>query len=219
MRIYLITLCILYFLSTNIALRCQVLTLRIFGGGGSFVLQGSTSGTTNFILERSIDLTNWTHYASIVSKTSSFRLVEGQTPPPPEPPRFFRLAAIRTDFAERKQRWDGLGWSDYRFRFYRACFCPPHVYLSALVTVRDGVVVAVEDVRSEGQPVAKPENFEVKTIEQMFALVDASVASSDLTVVDYHEVLGFPERIEIDWLASGFDDEETYRASDVVRLP
>lgn len=81
------------------------------------------------------------------------------------------------------------------------------------------MVVAVEDVRSEGQPVAKPENFEVKTIEQMFALVDASVASSDLTVVDYHEVLGFPERIEIDWLASGFDDEETYRASDVVRLP
>ena len=43
-------------------------------------------------------------------------------------------------------RWEGRGFTDYRFEFRAACFCPPELNQWAEIEVRGGVVVAARSV-------------------------------------------------------------------------
>lgn len=195
------------------------LSVNAIGRSGVFWLEGNTGGATNLLVEVSTNLTNWVEYLTVHSRSSRFELNEGRILLPANQPRFFRMAATPSQVAERNRNWEERGLTHYRFRYERICFCPPHIFLSAVVTVRDGVVVAVEDIKSLGMPVANPGNAEFKSIEQLFALIEERSADHELVAVGFNDVLDYPERIETEFSERMTDDVESFRASDLVALP
>ena len=104
--------------------------------------------------------------------------------------------------AHAQARWEGRPFADYSFEIRTFCFCPPEINRWTRVSVRGGIVVAVEAV--EPDP-----NFPITTltywrpIDALFADLHRAMKESSgfssyyaAILVDYDAVLGYPTSIE-----------------------
>jgi hypothetical protein len=115
----------------------------------------------------------------------------------------------RLDAAEWK--WDHAGIDDYVFTLRIGCFCGGPDRVS--ITVQNDVVV---EVRTIPEGVLVPATSGYPTIRELFAIlrdaIDLPAADVD---ADYHDGLGYPREIWVDWHASTADDEVSYEVSDL----
>jgi Family of unknown function (DUF6174) len=115
--------------------------------------------------------------------------------------------------------WRSQGLEGYRFRWQRTCFCPVELIAPAVVTVRDGVVVAAE-LEDDGSAVPAEDLGRYETIDDVFAaLFDAIRGSAYLIRVRYHPDRGYPETLYVDQDLRIADEEYGLEISGVAPLP
>jgi hypothetical protein len=118
-------------------------------------------------------------------------------------------------FGSAQRLWTSQNLTDYDFEYRRGCFCPNPGTIS--VAVRDGEVVA--GITEDGEPLPAEELAEVPTVAELFDIARDAFANADEVSVEYHETLGYPTRISIDWYEDAADDEVSYTARNLEPVP
>ena len=119
--------------------------------------------------------------------------------------------------AENRANWSKSGVTSYRYVISRSCECLPESAGPVTVEVRDGQVVS----RRYGSGAAvSPQYSEIfTTVPGLFEVIQEAVDLPAASLaVRYHQALGYPESIAIDWVAGAIDDEVSYRVNDFTIL-
>ncbi|MES3035215.1 MAG: DUF6174 domain-containing protein [Gemmatimonadota bacterium] len=91
-----------------------------------------------------------------------------------------------------QDRWRGAGLRSYSFNSTVYCFCPDEYVGTKRVTVRNGLVTAVVDVRTGA---SNPLSWR-QPVDSLFALVRReAIRLPAFLDVSYDDRLGFPRRI------------------------
>ena len=120
--------------------------------------------------------------------------------------------------ASARARWDATGLTSYTYTYRMACFCPPQILETALVSVSEGQVTGVYLVDS-ARP-ASPETFDLyHTIDGLFDRLDANLAQEPAQFeVTYHREAGYPTSADVDISRQIADEEYSFTASDLVAV-
>ena len=112
-----------------------------------------------------------------------------------------------------RARWYGSGIADYQFTIARLCECTPESVGPVVVEVRDGQVA--ERKYASGSTV-DPQYADLFTdVPGLFELIDEAIRRDAAGLaVRYNSAYGYPESIQIDWVAGTVDDEVSYRITD-----
>lgn len=128
----------------------------------------------------------------------------------------FPLVSVSDDTVELDQnraRWQAAGMTDYRYGYRKHCECYSEAPPETVVTVLEGRVADVRH-RPEGaslEVTAAESSLEwYWTIDDLFGLVRTALERNATVRVRYHEQLGYPLGIYIDY--------GTDHASDVLDL-
>lgn len=118
-----------------------------------------------------------------------------------------------TALALNRARWFGSGIADYEFTIARVCECLPEMAGPVVVEVRGGVVQ--ERTYASGTSV-DPQYADLFTgVPGLFDLIDEAIRRDAAGLaVRYDATYGYPESIQIDWVAGAVDDEVSYRITD-----
>jgi hypothetical protein len=118
-----------------------------------------------------------------------------------------------TELASSRARWFSRGVSDYQFTIARVCECAPESAGPVVVEVRDGVVS--ERKYASGTSVDPQYSDLFTSVPGLFDLIDEAIRRDAAGLaVRYNGTFGYPESIQIDWLAGAVDDEVSYRITD-----
>lgn len=122
-----------------------------------------------------------------------------------------------TALAFSRARWFNAGISDYQFTIARVCECLPEMAGPVVVEVRGGAVV--ERTYASGTSV-DPQYADLFTaVPGLFDLIDEAIRRDAAGLaVRYNAEYGYPESIQIDWVAGAVDDEVSYRITDFALL-
>lgn len=122
------------------------------------------------------------------------------------------LAPVGEEFDARR-RWASRGPSAYTYTVERGCYCLDSAIGPVDVTVRDGVVESRRYTRTGGT--VSPRFAELfPTIEGLFAQIDSARSRKAASLrVEYDPDLGYPTRIDIDFVEQMADDEIFWRSS------
>jgi|SRR4051812_33964641 len=192
-----------------------------------FSIVVTMTSPTDFLIERSSDLSNWHGYISVFPRVASFYLWQRyvlQSNPPPT--KFYRVSRAARSIEELRNKWLELGATKYRFDFLSHCSClPGKGNIHARLTVETGKVTAIENpvFYPGGAPVENPDPSQFRTIDELFSLLldytQTASPLSDLVAVEFDENQFFPRWIYSDYFAHGFDDEREFFASNLEILP
>jgi hypothetical protein len=167
------------------------------------------------LVEYSKDLKNWEPSLNIFSKVRFVRVIDRSTAGAVESPRFYRALRDVQSPGEMSNKWRALGLSKYQYKFRKLAF--PQ-FPDGIVTVNDGKVVEVM-YPGTGVFVRKQDLSNYKSIEELFDIVIAETARSQVLIVEFDRSLHFPSRIEIDYDLQAVDDEIFIEAGDVQPIP
>jgi hypothetical protein len=124
--------------------------------------------------------------------------------------------AERARLAQARSRWRAAGITDYRYELRRVCFCPQELVGPFAITVRGGALSSVVYVPTGAAVVPAPERH--PTVEGLFGQVEAALDRNPSRIaIDYDSALGYPTRIDVDYVAMAVDDEVTYVATGLAR--
>ena len=135
----------------------------------------------------------------------------------------FALASLAQDapLAAGRSLWQAAGLTDYEYGYQKYCDCHPESPPETVVTVRDGEVVAVRhrpQNYSEEVP-AEQRNLQFYwTVDGLFALLESAHRRGAQVRVDYHETLGYPTQIYIDYDPGFIGDELDLRLTRVAAI-
>ena len=119
---------------------------------------------------------------------------------------------------EARALWQRRGFSGYQFHYARLCFCIPRK-LEATVTVRDGAVVAFDDLRGDGEPLdAEEHHVTVEyflTVAQLFEAIEQ--ADPEFREVTYDAARGYPVEARLGEFARDAGIEHTLRDLEPLR--
>lgn len=117
-----------------------------------------------------------------------------------------------------RARWYGSGIANYQFTIARVCECTPEMVGPVQVEVRDGQVA--ERKYASGITV-DPQYADLFTdVPGLFELIDEAIRRDAAGLaVRYNPAYGYPESIQIDWVAGTVDDEVSYRITDFTLQP
>lgn len=119
----------------------------------------------------------------------------------------------RDRLEENRRRWERNGYASYDLTVRAHCFCG--IVEPVRIEVRDGVRVATILV-SSGEPVPVQADW-FPTVPGLFDIVeDAIERDAHALDVRYHDDLGVPMRIEIDYIGNAIDDEVTWTVEALV---
>ncbi len=120
--------------------------------------------------------------------------------------------------ADARARWEATGFTSYTYTYRMACFCPPQILETALVSVSEGQVTGVYLVDSATP--ASPETFDLyHTIDGLFDRLDANLAQEPVQFeVTYHREAGYPTSADVDISRQIADEEYSFTASDLVAV-
>ena len=112
-----------------------------------------------------------------------------------------------------RARWFNSGITDYQFTIARLCECTPESVGPVVVEVRGGQVA--ERKYASGVTV-DPQYADLFTaVPGIFDLIDEAIRRDAAGLaVRYNPAYGYPESIQIDWVAGTVDDEVSYRITD-----
>lgn len=112
------------------------------------------------------------------------------------------------DYVAARLRWTLAAKVDYRFTLARTCFCLPESPIE--ITVTSGVVVSAR-YADTGLAVSAERQAQLPTLTGLLDLVAAAyVRPAALVQFTGNALLGFPERISIDYDSRVSDDEIGY---------
>ncbi len=118
--------------------------------------------------------------------------------------------------AEAMVRWTEAGLEDYVFEFQRLCFCGGDTIRELRIEVRAGSVSSATFV-DNGAPVGSLED--VPTIEDLFEEIQGAIdQEAYLLAVDYHDELGHPVTVSIDYIRNAADDEMSFHTASLLPL-
>ena len=114
--------------------------------------------------------------------------------------------------------WNQRGLPSYQFTIQRVCECIPEQMGPVVVEVRNGVV---QQRRYQTGTAVSPQFDDLfRPVPGLFELIhDAIHFPVAALAVRYDRFYGFPESIQIDWVAGEADDEVSYLISDFAVLP
>ncbi|HLF11379.1 MAG TPA: DUF6174 domain-containing protein [Gammaproteobacteria bacterium] len=135
----------------------------------------------------------------------------------------FALACLAQDAPLEAGRslWQAAGLTDYEYGYQKYCDCHPESPPETIVTVRAGAVVAVRHrPQNYSQEVpAEQRNLQFYwTVDGLFALLESAHRRGAQVRVDYHETLGYPTQIYIDYDADFIGDELDLRLTRVAAI-
>jgi hypothetical protein len=120
-----------------------------------------------------------------------------------------------TALALSRARWFRSGITDYRFTIARGCECTPESAGPVVVEVRDGLVV--EQKYASGVSVDPQYSDVFTSVPGLFDLIGEAIRREAAGLaVRYNPDLGYPESIQIDWVAGAVDDEVSYHITDLT---
>lgn len=123
----------------------------------------------------------------------------------------------RAVLAHNRSVWQAAGVTHYRFSLLRGCMCQPESIGPVVIEVRDGDIVNRHYTTGASVDPQFAELF--TTIPGLFDLVETALDLQAAGVaVRYHRKMGYPETIQIDWVAGTTDDEVSYRVSEFTEL-
>ena len=116
-----------------------------------------------------------------------------------------------------RARWFNSGIADYQFTIARLCECVPESVGPVVVEVREGLVV--ERKYASGVSVDPQYDDLFTAVPGLFELIDEAIRRDAAGLaVRYNPAYGYPESIQIDWVAGTVDDEVSYRITDFTLL-
>jgi hypothetical protein len=116
-----------------------------------------------------------------------------------------------------RARWYSSGIADYQFTIARLCECSAESAGPVVVEVRDGEVSERKYVSGIS---VDPQYADLFTaVPGLFELIDEALRRDAAGLaVRYNPAWGYPESIQIDWVAGAVDDEVSYRITDFTLL-
>jgi hypothetical protein len=132
-----------------------------------------------------------------------------------------QCVAADEDWAAARERWRAANLAGYEYGYQKYCECHPDAPPETVVTVRSGEVVAVrhrpqgssEEVRAEER------NLQFYwTVDGLFGLLQSAIDRGVQVRAQYHETLGHPTQIYIDYDPEFIGDELDLRLTRVVAL-
>ncbi|MDX1579136.1 MAG: DUF6174 domain-containing protein [Gemmatimonadota bacterium] len=119
---------------------------------------------------------------------------------------------------DHRARWLRAGIVDYRYEHVRRCECLAAITQPAVVEVRRGLVTSVV-YAGTGEPAGATEQRFFPTVEDLFEVIDDAIRQRAASlVVSYHESLGYPTSISIDYDTQVADDEFSIDATGLAPL-
>lgn len=139
-----------------------------------------------------------------------FALGACSTPTEPADPRAL--------LAQNRALWGSANIRDYQYTITRYCECTSEGSGPVIVAVRSGQVATARYV---GGAAVDPQFSGLFTnVPGLFDLIEDALNRPAAAVsARYHASLGYPESIQIDWVAGAVDDEVSYRITDFSTLP
>ena len=119
-------------------------------------------------------------------------------------------SAVAQDTAQARERWRAAAIEDYEYSYQRVCDCHPDQLADTIVTVADGVVVAVRYARDdyvEDVPVAGDRLQWFRTIEDLFVLVESAAAGDAEVRATFDPQRGYPTKVYVDYVRDLVGDE------------
>jgi len=118
-----------------------------------------------------------------------------------------------SELALSRARWFNRGVTDYQFTIARLCECAPESSGPVVVEVRNGVVS--ERKYASGISVDPQYSDLFTSVPGLFDLIDEAIRRDAAGLaVRYNGSFGYPESIQIDWVAGAVDDEVSYHITD-----
>lgn len=115
--------------------------------------------------------------------------------------------------ARNRSLWARKGPASYQIVMSRVCECLPEATQPVTIVVRNLVVEGRRYL--SGAPVDPQYDALFVSIPELFDLIGQAIdGDAPGIAVRYHGQLGYPESIQIDWVAGTADDEVSYLMSD-----
>ena len=114
------------------------------------------------------------------------------------------------DLDANRALWNAAAITSYEYRYEKVCDCHRDILAETIVSVHDGEVVDVRYARNDylnDIPVAAKEYRWFRTIDDLFALVSNATEIATTLRVSYHQNLGYPVYIYIDYDHTMIGDE------------
>lgn len=120
----------------------------------------------------------------------------------------------RRELAEARSRWVRAAVDDYAFTVTPMCFCPDIAPIR--VQVRDGAVVS-RVYAGTGETVPADRWTRLDTAEELFAIVDDALDRGAFELrAEYHDQVGIPTGVWIDYERDTADEEFGFTVTDFV---
>ena len=122
-----------------------------------------------------------------------------------------------TALADARARWARSGVADYQYTITRGCECSPESVGPVVIEVRNH---QVQTRRYLSGTAVDPQFAELfSAVPGLFDLIDEAIQEPAAGLaVRYNAEYGYPETIQIDWVAGFADDEVSYHISDFIVL-
>jgi hypothetical protein len=103
------------------------------------------------------------------------------------------------ELVRSQRQFQSLVGRNYQVTFENNCFCPVEVLHPVRLTIRNGAISEVARV-ADGTPLPSAEWHAYRTVDQVFAEIDAGLNSGARRVtVDYDSRYGYPREVLIDY--------------------
>ena len=110
-------------------------------------------------------------------------------------------------------KWKQNKLNTYQFQFQWQCFCTPDYVVPVLVTVNQGAITKVVDVKS-GQPVSVNRYKNYLTMGGLFDFVQSAIDENAIQIdANYHPKYGFPTKV---WEEKGFLITELKQKGNII---
>ncbi|MCZ3387283.1 MAG: DUF6174 domain-containing protein [Actinomycetia bacterium] len=120
-------------------------------------------------------------------------------------------SSVSTDLQQAVQRWASVGPVSYRMTLVSSCGERNGLGVFRVTVTPGGTSVEAVDRASD--------ETDIKTIPDLFAFIDETAASgAEVVDVEYDTDLGYPQKIDVDYVVDAIDDEACYTVKDFEPL-
>jgi heat shock protein HslJ len=99
-------------------------------------------------------------------------------------------------FQTAKTKWDSLSGQFYTIQTQNFCFCTTEMSAQMKISVSDDLVLSAVDIDSD-EFISKDIQEEIKTVDNLFSLIEKAIADNVSIEVIYNEEFGYPETAKI----------------------
>jgi hypothetical protein len=124
----------------------------------------------------------------------------------------------RSELNANRQLWASQEIVSYRYQYRLNCFCGGPGAEPVAIEVSDGEVVRVT-LQETGEDLPPSELSDYPTIDDLFELIDNWLSLDPYDArAEYHDELGYPVDVFIDFIENAIDEELGFVASGLVEL-